>query len=88
MLPPLGPEDREGRGLASGQWWAEYLQAKAYWMPRKRHMAKIMRKSCRDRKKVIWSQIRCMSRGYFKQLKSAFLGSAETLSKAQPFLGT
>lgn len=83
-------------------------------MPRKRHMAKIMRKSCRERKKVIWSQVALMLRGYpaydatqgkhlltiwvkgrcwkashlFKQLKCVFLGLAETLSKAQPFLGT
>lgn len=57
MPPPLGPEDREGRGLATGQWQAGYLQTMAYWMPRKRHMAKIMRKSCRERKKVIQGQV-------------------------------
>lgn len=40
-----GAEDREGRGLAPGQWWAGCLQTMVYWMPRKRHMAKTMRKS-------------------------------------------
>lgn len=49
--PPPGPRGqgcRGGEGIGAGQWWAGCLQASGhalYWMPRKRHMAKIMAKS-------------------------------------------
>lgn len=52
-----GARGQGGEGLATGQWQAAYLQTMAYWMPRKRHMAKIIRKSCREGKKVIQGQV-------------------------------